>query len=65
MEDKLLAGVLSPETHTRLSTGEQLIEYFTDDDNSPDSFEDLDRLIGGLAAWMGSSHFKVSLQTLL
>lgn len=59
-EAKLLAGVLATETHTRLAVGEQLIEYFKDNSNSPANFEELDRLIAGLAAWMGSSHFKVS-----
>ena len=59
MEEKLLTGVLATDTHTRLVVGEQLIDYFKDDRNSPDAFEELDRLIAGLAAWMGSSHFKV------
>lgn len=59
MEKKLLAGVLATETHTRLAIGDQVFDYFKDESNLPEEFEDFDMLISGLAAWMGSSHFKV------
>ena len=59
MEAKILSGVLSTDTHVRLQAGDQLLGYLRDDNNDLEEFEDLDRLIGGLASWMGSSNFKV------
>ena len=59
MEEKLLTDVLSTETQRRLTTGDRVLEYFRDENNIPEEFQDLDTLIAGLAAWMGSSHFKV------
>lgn len=32
MEKKLLAGVLATETHTRLAIGDQVFDYFKDED---------------------------------
>ena len=60
MEAKILSGVLSSETHVRQVAGDQLLEYLRDDSNNIAEFEELDRLIGGLVAWMGSSNFRVS-----
>ncbi len=61
MEVKILTGVLSSDTHTRLQAGDQLLEYIRDESNIIAEFDELDRLIGGLSAWMGSSNFRVSL----
>ena len=60
MEVKILSGVLSNDTHTRLQAGDQLLEYIRDESNNIAEFEELDRLIGGLVVWMGSSNFRVS-----
>lgn len=59
MEEKLLAEVLSTETQRRLTAGDKVLDYFRDESNTPEEFEEFDSLLAGLAAWMGSSHFKV------
>ena len=61
METRLLASVLQTDTHKRLAAAEEISEYLKKEENSLDDFAELDRLVSGLAAWMGSSNFKVSL----
>lgn len=58
MEAELLAGVIQTDTHKRLQIAEQLIDHFKRDDVF-DEFSDIERLIGGLSSWVGSSNFKV------
>jgi hypothetical protein len=66
MEAELLAGVLQTDTHKRLQNVEQLIEHFKKEDVF-DDFSDLERLVGGLSSWIGSSNFRVryALQSML
>ncbi|XP_019850114.1 PREDICTED: CLIP-associating protein 1-like [Amphimedon queenslandica] len=64
MEAKILAGVLHTDTHTRLQAGEQLLEYLRNEENQLAEFEDLEELIKGLANWMSSSNFRMSLQAM-
>lgn len=58
METEILAGVLQADTHKRLQIAEQLIEHFKKEDVFKD-FSDIERLVGGLSSWIGSSNFKV------
>lgn len=58
MEAEILAGVLQTDTHKRLQIAEQLIEHFKKEDVFED-FPDIERLVGGLSSWIGSSNFKV------
>lgn len=58
MEAELLAGVIQTDTHKRLQIAEQLIEHFKKDEVFED-FQDIERLVGGLSSWVGSSNFKV------
>ncbi len=60
MDPKILSGILSTDTNTRLQAGDQLLDYIRIDSNNIGEDEELDRLIGGLAAWMGSNNFRVS-----
>ena len=62
MEAKLLAGVIQSDTHKRLQVAEELTDYFKNHDESVDEFQEFDRLVSALAAWMGSSNFKVALK---
>lgn len=55
-----MAGVLQTDTHKRLQTAEQLIEHFKKEDVFED-FQDIERLVGGLSSWIGSSNFKVNM----
>ena len=59
VEAKLLAGVTQTDTHLRLQAADGLLEYFKDESREPEDFPDFDRLVSGLAAWMGSSNSKV------
>ena len=59
MEAKLLTGVLQTDTYVRLQVAEEMTEYFKKEENSPEEFPELDRLIVGLATWMSSSNSKV------
>ncbi len=59
MEAKLLAGVIQTDTHKRLQVADDLTDYFKNNDNGIEEFQELDRLVSGLAVWMGSSNFKV------
>lgn len=59
METRILAGVLQSDTHQRLTVGEEALEYFKKDCHKPKDFPELERLVGGLAAWLSSSNFKV------
>lgn len=60
MEPKILSGVLSTDTNTRLQAGDQLLEFIRDETNDISEIEELEDLIGGLASWMGSNNFRVS-----
>ena len=62
MEARLLASVLQTDTHKRLAAADEISEFFKKDDTNLDEFAELDRLVAGLAAWMGSSNFKVGLE---
>ena len=64
MESKILAGVLHSDTHIRLQSGEQLLDYLRDENNELAEYEELESLIGGLANWMTSSNFRVSIKRL-
>lgn len=59
MEARLLADVLKTDTHVRVQVAEELTEWMRGEDNDPESFPELERLVEGLAQWMGSSNFKV------
>lgn len=61
MEARILASVLQTDTHKRLAAADEISEYLKKDETSLDEFVELDRLASGLAAWMGSSNFKVNL----
>ena len=61
MEAKLLAGVIQSDTHKRLQVAEELTDYFKNHDDSIEEFQEFDRLVSALAAWVGSSNFKVAL----
>lgn len=60
MDPKVLSGVLSTDTNTRLQAGDQLLEFIRDESNNIAELEELETLIGGLANWMGSNNFRVS-----
>lgn len=60
MEARLLASVLQTDTHKRLTAADEITDYLKRDENNLEDFAELDRLVAGLAAWMGSSNFKVS-----
>ena len=60
MEERLLADVLKTDTHVRVQVSEELSEWMRKEDNDPEAFPDLERLVGGLAQWMGSSNHKVA-----
>ena len=62
MEARILASVLQTDTHKRLGAADEIADFFKKEDNSLDEFAELDRLVAGLAAWMGSSNFKVCLK---
>lgn len=55
----MLAGVIQTDTHKRLQVAEELIDYFKNNKESVNEFEEFDRLVSGLAVWMGNSNFKV------
>ncbi len=59
METKLLAGVMQTDTYVRLQVAEELAEYFKKEENVPEDFPELERLIAGLGSWMSSSNSKV------
>lgn len=59
MEARLLADALKTDTHVRVQVSEELSEWMRNEENEPDAFPELDRLIGALAQWMGSSNHKV------
>lgn len=61
MEARLLANVLQTDTHKRLAAADEISEYLKKDDTNLDEFAEMDRFVSALAAWMGSSNFKVSL----
>ena len=60
MESKLLSGVLQTNTTVRLQVADDLLKFLLNDSNTLAGFEDVDQLVTGLLAWLGSSHFKVS-----
>lgn len=60
MEARLLASVLQTDTHKRLTAADEISDYLKKEENSLDEFAEMDRFVTGLAAWMGSSNFKVS-----
>lgn len=62
MEARILASVLQTDTHKRLAAADEISEYLKKDETSLDEFLELDRLVTGLAAWMGSSNFKVNIK---
>ena len=62
MEARILASVLQTDTHKRLAAADEISEYLKKDETSLDEFLELDRLVSGLAAWMGSSNFKVNFE---
>lgn len=62
MEARLLANVLQTDTHKRLAAADEISEYLKKEDTSLDEFTEMDRVVSALAAWMGSSNFKVSLE---
>jgi CLIP-associating protein 1/2 len=64
MESKLLKGVLQTNTTARLQVADDLLKFLLKDESSLDGFEDLDLLVEGLVAWLGSSHFKVSINSM-
>ena len=59
MEAKLLAGVLQADTHTRIQVSEELLEWMKNEENQPEAFPELERLVEGLVTWMSSNNFKV------
>ncbi len=62
MEAKLLAGVTQTDTHKRLQVADDLTDFFKNNDQGIEEFQELDRLVSGLAVWMGSSNFKVPIR---
>lgn len=60
MESKLLSGVLQTNTTVRLQVADDLLKFLLNDSATLSGFEDVDQLVVGLIAWLGSSHFKVS-----
>nr|WAW84823.1 CLASP 1/2 [Halisarca dujardinii] len=64
METQLTKGVLQTNTTARLQIADRLHEFLSKDDASLDSFDDPGELVEGLVAWLGSSHFKVSINAM-
>ena len=60
MEERLVKGVLQSNTTVRLQVAEELLTFLSDPSSSLTGFEDLDQVVEGLVAWLGSSHFKVT-----
>ena len=60
MEARLLANALQTDTHKRLAAADEISDYLKKDDTNLDEFAEMDRFVSALAAWMGSSNFKVS-----
>ena len=59
-EARLLADALKTDTHVRVQVAEELSEWMRREENDPDDFPELERLVGALAVWMGSSNHKVT-----
>ena len=60
MEARFLAGIIQTDTYQRLQVAEEILEFFKDEEHVPQEFPELDRMIGGLGAWMSSSNSKVA-----
>lgn len=58
--DDIASDVMKNETATKFQAAKDLQEYLRNPANSLQC-ENLDKLIDGLAAWVNSSNFKVSL----
>lgn len=61
MEARLLATVLQTDVHKRLQAADEIQEYLKNEETSVEEFPEFDRLVSGLASWMGNSNFKVVL----
>lgn len=57
----MLANVLLTDTHKRLAAVDEISDYLKRDETNLEEFAEMDRFVSALAAWMGSSNFKVSL----
>jgi len=62
MEGKFLAGVFQSDTHKRLQVAEELLDYFKNTENGIQEFQEFEKLVTGLAAWVASSNFKVGIR---
>ena len=60
MEARLLADALKTDTHVRTQVAEELSEWMRSEENDPDAFPELERLVAALVQWMGSSNHKVT-----
>ena len=58
-EARLLADALKTDTHVRVQVAEELSEWMRREENDPEEFPELERLVGALVQWMGSSNHKV------
>lgn len=62
--EKYLAQVLQKDVGRRLQVGQEIIEYVSDKEKSPDLEQDqtaLDRMVDGIGSlWVNSSNFKVN-----
>ena len=56
---RLVSEVLQKETHRRLQAAVELFNFFENEDNSVNDFEDIEKLIEGLAGWTNSGNPKV------
>ncbi|CAI8057490.1 CLIP-associating protein 1 [Geodia barretti] len=61
MEARLLSDALKTDTHVRVQVAEELSDWMKNEENDPENFPELERLVGALAQWMGSSNYKVSI----
>ena len=59
MEARLLSDALKTDTHVRVQVAEELSDWMKNEENDPENFPELERLVGALAQWMGSSNYKV------
>lgn len=63
--ESCLAQVLHKDVGRRLQVGQEMVDYLSDRDRSPDLEQDqtaLDHMVDGIASsWVNSSNFKVHL----
>jgi len=61
--DGFLIQLNETDTRKRITTGEEIVKYLKDPDNSTEC-EDIGQFVDGLVPWMQNSNFKVLLNVI-